>query len=241
MENRVCYPMTNVPEYLIGTVTVPSGGLRPGDVVVVSVADNSIEKNCTQYYAEKPTEDTLKSDTLAIVISGGNFEDLVDGRLPDGNPDYTTYVYEEGKTAPVLFLESRVMVYISDDCFSGNVEIGDVVSGVAGENKLSVDGDGLTKLSVEAKHEFRVGGVFGSSFITGNICRVLPSGGAGSGSRSGSLFIYMEGLASATTTDAETGEVNSFGADDRGVVEIPDVPYGTDISNKYSSIELSDV
>jgi hypothetical protein len=241
MENRVCYPMTNVPEYLIGTVTVPSGGLRPGDVVVVSVADNSIEKNYTQYYASKPTEDTLKGDTLAIVISGGNFEDLVDGRLPDGNPDYTTYVYEEGKTAPVLFLESRVMVYISDDCFSGNVNVGDVVSGVAGENKLSVDGDGLTKLSIEAKHEFRVGGVFGSSFITGNICRVLPSGGAGSGSRSGSLFIYMEGLASATTTDAETGEVNSIGADDHSIVEIPDVPYGTDISNKYSSIELSNV
>jgi len=241
MENRVCYPMINVPEYLIGTVTVPSGGLRPGDVVVVSVADNSIEKNYTQYYASKPTEDTLKGDTLAIVISGGNFEDLVDGRLPDGNPDYTTYVYEEGKTAPVLFLESRVMVYISDDCFSGNVNIGDVVSGVAGENKLSVDGDGLTKLSVEAKHEFRVGGVFGSSFITGNICRVLPSGGAGSGTRSGSLLIWSEGTAAAIVTDAETGDTETISADENGIVEIPDVPFNSPISDKYSSIELSDV
>lgn len=242
MENRVCYPMTDVPEYLIGTITVPAGGLRPGDVVVVNVADNTIEKNFTQYYAEKPTEDTLKGDTLAIVISGGNFDELVDGRLPNGNPDYTTYVYEEGKTAPVLFLESRVMVYMSDDCFDGTVEIGDVVAGVAGSNKLSTEGDGLTKLSIDAKHEFRVGGIFGSSFVTGNICRVLPAGGAGgSGTRSGSLLIWYEGTAAAIVTDAETGDTETISADENGVVEIPDVPFDSPISDKYSSIELSDV
>ena len=245
MENRVCYSVTEVPEHLVGTITVPAGGLKAGDVVVVTVADNTIEKNFTQYYATKPSAENLATETLAIVISGGNFDDLVDGRLPDGNPDYTTYVYEAGTTAPVLFLEPRMKIFISDDALATDANVGDLLYGVSGDNKLGVGTEApegvLTKLVVEAKREFRTGGLFGGTFVSGNICRVLPSAGAGGGSRSGNLYIWMEGLASATTTDAETGDVNSIGADDRGLVEIPDVPFGSEISNKYSSIELSDV
>ena len=55
MANRVCYPATDVPEYLIETVTVPAGGLKPGDVVVVNTIDNTITNNFTQYVATKPT------------------------------------------------------------------------------------------------------------------------------------------------------------------------------------------
>lgn len=245
MENRVCYPVTEMPEHLIGTITVPSGGLRAGDVVVVTVADNTIEKNFTQYYATKPSSENLATESLAIVISGGNFDDLVDGRLPDGNPDYTTYVYEEGKTAPVLFLEPRVKVFISDDSLTASAEVGDLLYGVDGDNKLGVGTEApdgvLTKLVVEAKKEFRTGGLFGGTFVSGNICRVLPSAGAGAGSRSGNLYVWMEGLAAAIVTDAETGETTDIGSDEKGIAEIPDVPFGSEISNKYSSIELSDV
>ncbi len=178
MAHRICYPMTDVPEYLIGTVTAPDGGLRPGDVVIVNTIDNTISNNFTQYIAGVPTPELLPTEALAIVISGGNFEELADGRMPDGQPDYTQYVYNAGKTAPVLFLEPRVVFYISDDCLG---QIGWVDGYLAGGEytyTLGIYGDvpagRLTVAKIQAKHNFRLGGMFGGEFTTGNVCRVLP-------------------------------------------------------------------
>lgn len=176
--NRVCYPMTDVPEHLIGTVTVPEGGLRPGDVVVVNTIDNTIVDNFTQYVATKPTTELLATEALGIVISGGNFEELADGRMPDGNLDYTTYVYQAGRTAPVLFLEPRVIFYLSDDCLAAAATANQYLYGANGSNTLAagatVPNGILTVAQVQAKHNFRMGGLFGGEFITGNVCRVLP-------------------------------------------------------------------
>lgn len=178
MSNRVCYPMTNVPEHLIGTVTAPEEGLKPGDVVVVNTIDNTIVDNFTQYLATKPTTALLAGEALGIVISGGNYEELTDGRLPDGNPDYTTYEYKAGKTAPVLFLEPRVIFYLSDDCLETAADANDYVYGANGAYQLAkgttVPNGVLTVAQVQAKHNFRLGGLFGGEFITGNVCRVLP-------------------------------------------------------------------
>lgn len=179
MSNRVCYPMTDVPEHLVGTVTVPAGGLKPGDVVVVNTIDNTIVDNFTQYLATQPTSELLATEALGIVISGGNFEELTDGRLPNGQPDYTQYVYLEGKTAPVLFLEPRVIFYLSDDCLASAASVGDYLYGANGTNTLTDGGASLpsgvlTVAQVQAKHNFRLGGIFGGEFTTGNVCRVLP-------------------------------------------------------------------
>ncbi|MBO7693827.1 MAG: hypothetical protein J6T10_14500 [Methanobrevibacter sp.] len=178
MSNRVCYPMTDVPEHLIGTVTVPAGGLKPGDVVVVNTIDNTITNNFTQYVATKPTTALLATEALGIVISGGNFEAMSDGRLPDGNPDYTTYEYAAGKTAPVLFLEPRVIFYLSDDCLAAAASANDYLYGANNTNTLAkgnaVPNAILTVAKVLAKHNFRLGGIFGGEFVTGNVCMVLP-------------------------------------------------------------------
>lgn len=181
MSNRVCYPMTDVPEYLIGTVTAPEGGLKAGDVVVVNTIDNTIVDNFTQYLATAPTSELLATEALGIVISGGNFEELADGRLPNGQPDYTQYEYLEGKTAPVLFLEPRVIFYLSDDCLEAAAAVGDYLYGADGTKTLASDttipSGILTVAQVQAKHNFRLGGIFGGEFITGNVCRVLPYNG----------------------------------------------------------------
>lgn len=178
MTHRVCYPMTDVPEYLIGTVTAPEGGLRPGDVVVVNTIDNTISNNFTQYVATLPTAELLANEALAIVISGGNFEELADGRMPDGQPDYTQYVYNAGKTAPVLFLEPRVIFYLSDDCIGTEGVVGDYLTGDADSYNVIMSQDvptgHLTVAKIQAKHNFRLGGMFGGEFTTGNVCRVLP-------------------------------------------------------------------
>lgn len=178
MANRVCYPATDVPEYLIETVTVPAGGLKPGDVVVVNTIDNTISGNFTQYVATKPTTALLATDELGIVISGGNYEKLSDGRLPDGQPDYTQYEYKEGDTAPVLMLEPRVKFYLSDACLAASASAGDYLYGANNSNGLAkgaaVPNDILTVAKVLAKHNFRLGGIFGGEFTTGNYCVVLP-------------------------------------------------------------------
>lgn len=178
MAHRVCYPMTDVPEHLIGTVTVPQGGLNVGDVVVVNTIDNTIAGNFTQYIATQPTTELLKTEALAIVISGGNFETLSDGRLPDGQPDYTQYAYAEGKTAPVLFLEPRVIFYLSDDCLAAAATVNQYLYGANASNVLAegvaVPEDILTVVKVQAKNDFRLGGIFSGEFVKGNVCRVLP-------------------------------------------------------------------
>ena len=107
MAERICYPLVQVPERYIGTVTAPEGGLKPGDVVIANEIDNNILHNLTQYKATTPTSSLMANESLAVVIQGGCFETTEDGRMPIGNPDYAQYSYEAGKTAPVLFLEPR--------------------------------------------------------------------------------------------------------------------------------------
>ena len=178
MSNRVCYPMIDVEERLIGTVTVPAGGLKPCDVVVVNTIDGTITGNFTQYLATKPTTALLATEALGMVISGGNFEQLADGRLPAGNPDYTTYEYLEGETAPVLFLEPRVIFYLSDDCLADAATANTYLYGANNSYQLAngndIPDEILTVAKVQAKHNFRLGGMFGGEFVTGNVCRVLP-------------------------------------------------------------------
>lgn len=106
-KHYICYPMIEVSERCIGTITVPKGGIKVGEVVVVNTMDNTIQNNFTQFLATTPTDELLRNEDIGIVISGGNYAKTKDGRKPKGNPDYTTYFYEEGKTAPVLFLEPR--------------------------------------------------------------------------------------------------------------------------------------
>jgi uncharacterized repeat protein (TIGR02543 family) len=175
--NYICYPMTNVPEHLIGQVTAPEGGLKPGDVVVVNKIDSTIPNNFTQYEATKPTSDLLRTEDLAIVISGGNFEMTSDGRMASGNPNYATYIYQKGKTVPVLFLHPRVVFYLSDDCLASSATKNQYLYGQNNSNQLVANDSPsdlvLTMAKVMAKLPFRLGGQFGGEFATGNVCVVL--------------------------------------------------------------------
>lgn len=176
--NRVCYTLTDVPSYLVGMATAPTGGVRAGDVVICENLDNSIMLNLTQYQGEIPTEELLQKRALAIVISGGNFDSLSDGRLPKGQPDYTKYFYREGETVPVIFLEGKLTLFISDDCLAQPANVGSYLYGTNASYSLSV-GDAasayITNLKVVAKRDFRVGGIVGNDFTSGNVCVVTFS------------------------------------------------------------------
>lgn len=176
--NRFCYPMTNVEEYHIGTITVPNGGLKAGDVVIANTLDSSIKNNFSQYEADLPSTASIRNEVLAIVLDGGNYEKTNDGRLPKGNPNYGEYVYRAGETAPILFLEPDLVFYLSDDCLAEAGVVGKFLYGQDGFNTLamgnSVPNSVLTSVKIMKKLPFRIGGQFGSEFATGNVCKVLP-------------------------------------------------------------------
>lgn len=176
MGNRICYPLTQIPERLAGTVTAPQGGLKAGDIVIAYVLDDKVINNNTQYEATLPTSVLLREEAPAIVVSSGNFEELEDGRMPIGNADYTTYEYQEGETVPVLFLEPGVIFYLSDDCLEDSPIKGQVLYGQNNSYTLTfgdtMPNNILTGIEVLSKKDFRLGGVFGGDYASGNVCKV---------------------------------------------------------------------
>lgn len=94
--------------------------LTAGNVVVADTVSDLIAGNFSVRTATKPVTANL-GKIMAIVISGGDFETLPDGRRPEGNPDYGTYSYKVGETAPVVLLTIGNKFWISNGAVSGTV------------------------------------------------------------------------------------------------------------------------
>ena len=69
-------------------------------------------------------------------------------------------------------------VRICDDCLAAAASANDYLYGANNTNTLAkgnaVPNAILTVAKVLAKHNFRLGGIFGGEFVTGNVCMVLP-------------------------------------------------------------------
>lgn len=128
-ESRVAYCLTpNLQSTKIVKVVAPSGGLRAGQVVnCVSLASTveGIANNLEVYSPSLPTTATLGSNFYALITNGG-FEQLEDGRRPEGNPDYTTYVYNEGDICDAILLDKNLVFEISGSCISGDTSLNPV-------------------------------------------------------------------------------------------------------------------
>lgn len=181
--NRVCYAMTKIPDYLVFNVKVPaSQTFKAGDVVMLDAlptATEAIAGNFDVFAPTQPTTANLQTSRLALVINGGNFETLSDGRRPDGNPDYTKYEYKAGEIAPVILLDDGMRFYVSDDCLTSATAatVGGFVVGANGTYQpTSVASATSTNykqaLKILAKKSFRLGGQFGAEFASGNVCIV---------------------------------------------------------------------
>lgn len=154
-----CEPMTKVEERLTIVGTVPAGQTyRAGMVVDASTLDNNLYGNYSVYTGVAPAD--VKTTKLAIIINGGNFETLPDNRRPDGQPDYTQYVYNEGETFTAIFLDDHLRFQISTDCITGTPTIGKYLNATNGQTGLTA-GDNIASTDcfvVEAEKFFRIGG-----------------------------------------------------------------------------------
>lgn len=161
----------------IAKVTVPEGGLKAGQVVVVDAIDSTIVGNYEVFSAGKPASATLKDKVMAIVINDG-FETLADGRRPEGSPNYFGYEYKAGDVAPVIFLDSHLTFIIGKDSLDSKTRdtaaVGQFLYPVADSNDLTV-GSAIPEgtamgLKVVALYNMPLGGMFGGQFAPSFVC-----------------------------------------------------------------------
>ena len=181
MAHYVCRPVTELPAYMQAQVRVPAAlteGLRAGEVVQAEKLDENLYGNYSVYMPEQIT-DIAKQD-WAIVLNG-TFEEMSDGRRPDGNPDYTTYVYKPGEVATAIRMIPNIKFELSvDACDStvakATIKPGDNLVPKANEYALTysaaaTDVTAKHYLTIEATKFFRLGGKFGGDFASTLVVR----------------------------------------------------------------------
>jgi hypothetical protein len=169
MANRICRPVTKVPDYLTLNATVPAGEtLYAGDVVLVNTLDTNISGNYSVFASTQPATANLTKQ-MAIVINGG-FEQLADGRRPAGQPDYSQYSFAEGEVVTVILLIEGLRFEISTDSFTGTATLGWSIHPVNGAFKpataATTPAGTYSSLKTLALKNFRTGGNFGGQFIS---------------------------------------------------------------------------
>jgi hypothetical protein len=169
MANRICRPVTKVPEYLTLNATVPTGQtLYAGDVVLVDTLDTNISGNYSVFASTQPATANLGRQ-MAIVINGG-FELLADGRRPAGQPDYSQYSYAEGEVITVVLLVEGLRFEISTDSLTGTATLGYSIHPVDGAFKpttaATTPAGTYTSLKTLTLKDFRAGGLYGGQFIS---------------------------------------------------------------------------
>lgn len=178
--NYVCQCVTpKVSSRFIAKVIAPEGGLAAGEIVVVDTLSQDIAGNFSVYNATTPTSGNLGSNFMALVVNDG-FETMIDGRRPEGNPNYYTYTFKEGETAPVVFLEKHLMFNIGLDCVSNStkslVAVGNYLVPVANSTRLNavatVPSTVAGALKIMAFHNTPIGGNYGGGFAPSVICMV---------------------------------------------------------------------
>lgn len=125
----------------ITKVTVPAGGLIPGQVVIADTLDNAITYNHEVYTATQPATASLGSHMVALIVNDG-FETLSDGRRPAGQPNYYEYKYNAGDTATAVYLDRHLTFVIGKDSIDSSTAstaaVGKFLYPVDGSNSLTV-------------------------------------------------------------------------------------------------------
>lgn len=183
MEHYICRTVTENPGYIQAQLRVPENTeIVAGEVFKAEYLDDSIYGNYTVYLPELMES---VEDEPAIVINNG-FETMNDGRRPNGQPDYTQYVYKAGDVITAIRLVPDVRFELGTDGLD-NVEdlLAQDASKIIGTwlyptiNSSSLiwtndfdDIDTKVYLYIENIKWFRLGGKSGSQFAYTLIVRV---------------------------------------------------------------------
>lgn len=176
MANYLCRATNpRVPDYLVKKVSVPADTtLHAGDIVMLKELDGNIENNYQVYAGTQPGDNLgLRA---AIIINDG-FETLADGRRPEGQPDYTQYVYQAGDVVTAIMLVPGLDFELSEDVIDGAYAAGSYIEPFAGQYKGKVAAERTaattSALRMLGQKNFRMGGMFGYQFITTVLATVV--------------------------------------------------------------------
>lgn len=183
MEHYICRTVTENPGYIQAQLKIPAGvEIAAGEVFNANELDNGEYGNFNVYIPELITD---VNDEPAIVIND-SIETLADGRRPDGQPDYTQYVYKTGEVATAIRLVPGIRFELGTDGLD-NVEdlLAEDAANIIGTwlyptiNSSSLiwtndfdDIDTKVYLYIENIKWFRLGGQSGSKFAYTLIVRV---------------------------------------------------------------------
>lgn len=164
-----CAPITRVPDHLVFTASVPEGQtIQAGAVLTLEELDATFgARNVDVYKGAAPSD--IKIQRFGLVINGG-FEQLPDGRRPEGQPDYTQYEFKEGDIVTVVMIDNYVRFEISHDAIkNATATAKNFLIPVQDEYALVNNASHATAkcyLRVETAGEYlRAGGLFGAEFI----------------------------------------------------------------------------
>lgn len=175
MKHYICRPMTEVEGYLLANFKVKNEDIVAGQFFRAERLTTSIDGNFSVY---SPDIMAKADDDIAIILNN-SFETLEDGRRPNGNSDYTTYVYKKNEVITGVRLVEGLTFELGMESIIANQEVqaGGYLIPEVGENKLiyteTLEGiDSKEYLLIEGLKDFRVGGQFGSQFVKTMIVRV---------------------------------------------------------------------
>lgn len=182
MFHYICRTVTELPGYMFALIKVPEGdSIAAGEVYKAETLDTTMPGNTTVYVAEYVTD---KND-LPVIALNDSFETLLDGRRPDGQPDYTQYVYNEGEVINSVRLDKNVKLELGTDTLSNQLDIKDIDDTNLKDTWLYINNEGRLTWSnsfanvssrvyfvIEAVKYFRLGGQFGMEFARTLVVRV---------------------------------------------------------------------
>lgn len=168
MANKVCRPVTKIPDFLVGTVLVGSTTLYPGNIILANTCTTDISGNYSVFEPTQPLTSNLDQQ-MAIIINGG-WEMLSDGRRPEGQPDYTQYEFVEGDVVTIIFLQPKMRFEISFDCVDGT-PVANTFLYPTDQSYLLTKGESVpagtySPFKVLALKNFRLGGLYGAQFAS---------------------------------------------------------------------------
>lgn len=172
---KICYASVETPKTDIVEVLVGADELTAGMLVVADSITELIAGNFSVRTATKPVTANL-GKVMAIVISGGNFETLSDGRRPDGNPNYGDYAYKTGEIAPCVLLNRGNKFWISNGALSGTIAKDALLEPVNNSYVPTIvasrTAGTVSALKIMALHAMPIGGAFGGEFEAGVFAEV---------------------------------------------------------------------
>lgn len=182
MFHYICRTVTELPGYMFALIKVPEGdSMAAGEVYKAETLDTTIPGNTTVYVAEYVTD---KND-LPVIALNDSFETLLDGRRPDGQPDYTQYVYNEDEVINSVRLDKNVKLELGTDTLSNQLDMKDIDDTNLKDTWLYINNEGRLTWSnsfanvssrvyfvIEAVKYFRLGGQSGMEFARTLVVRV---------------------------------------------------------------------